>query len=73
MDGNARHDELARAMDALGGAGIEFLGPFASLKSGELFVIADRIVTLSEVLELLSKGQLNRDGVRNLLSSRSNR
>jgi hypothetical protein len=67
-----RADELALAMDALDGAGIEFFGPFSSLKNGEHFVIADRIVTLTEVLELISKGQLNRDGVRNLLSSQSN-
>lgn len=61
----ARRDELARALKALQESGIEFRGPFETSK-GELLVIEDKALMLFEVLELFSKGQLNRDGIRNL-------
>lgn len=55
-DGSAQYDDLARAMNALDEAGIEFFGPSGSSK-GDLFVIGDRILRLSEIFELSSKGQ----------------
>lgn len=63
-----RHEreELARAIKSLRESEIKFCGPFASSK-GELIVIEDTILTVYEVLELFSKGQLNRDSIRKLL------
>jgi hypothetical protein len=56
-------DELARALDFLEELGIKFRGPYSTSK-GEILVIEDKILMLFEVLELFSKGQLNRDGIR---------
>lgn len=57
------HDEVAYALDLLEESGIKFCGPFSSSK-GEILVIEDKILMLFEVLELFSKGELNRDGIR---------
>jgi hypothetical protein len=56
-------DELARALDFLKELGIKFRGPYSTSK-GEILVIEDKILMLFEVLELFSKCQLNRDGIR---------
>jgi hypothetical protein len=61
----AQRDELARALKSLQESGIEFRGPFYTSK-GEIFVIEDKALMLFEILELFSKGQLTRDGIRNL-------
>jgi hypothetical protein len=61
----AQRDELSRAFKALHESGIEFRGPFVTSK-GELILIEDKALMLFEVLELFSKGQLNRDSIRNL-------
>jgi len=60
----AQRDELSRALKALHESGIEFRGPFETSK-GELVVVEDKALMLFEVLELFSKGQLTRDGIRN--------
>jgi hypothetical protein len=60
-----RRDELSRALKALRESGLEFRGPFET-SQGELVVIEDKALMLYEVLELSSKGQLTRDGIRNL-------
>lgn len=63
-------DELTRALTSLKELGGEFRGPFVTSK-GEIVVVEGTILMLSEVLELFSEGQLNRAGIRNLLSSQS--
>ena len=65
----AQRDELSRALKALHDAGIEFRGPFDTSK-GELIVVEDKVLMLFEVLDLLAKGQLTRDGIRNFQFSR---
>jgi hypothetical protein len=62
----AEADQLARAIESLRESGIKFRGPYASSR-GQLIAIEDTILTVYEVLELFSRGQLNRDGIRNLL------
>ncbi len=59
----SHNDEVAHALDFLEESGIEFCGPFSSSR-GEILVVEDKILMLLEVLELFSKGQLNRDGIR---------
>jgi hypothetical protein len=62
----AERDQLARVTESLRESGINFRGPYTSSR-GQLIVIEDTILTVSEVLELFSMGLLNRDGIRNLL------
>ena len=64
-------DELGRALKSLEKLGIASRGPFSTSK-GEIVVIEDKILLLSEVLDLFSQGRLNRDGIRELcLAGRS--
>lgn len=64
--GAAPREEVEQAVKALQESGIEFRGPFRSSK-GDLIVIGDKILMLSEVLELFSKGRLNRQGILDFL------
>ena len=59
----SHNDEVAHTLDFLEESGIKFRGPYSSSR-GEILVIEDKILMLFEVLELFSKGQLNRDSIR---------
>jgi hypothetical protein len=66
-DQTTRHgDELREALKSLKASGIDFRGPFLTSK-GELVQVEDQLLKVAELLELFSRRQLNRKGIRNVL------
>ena len=59
-------DELTRALRSLKDSGVDFRGPFLTSK-GELIQVEDQLLKVAELLELLSRGQLNHEGICNFL------
>jgi hypothetical protein len=66
-DQTTRHgDELREALKSLKASEVDFRGPFLTPK-GELVQVEDQLLKVAELLELFSRRQLTREGIRNFL------
>ena len=64
----SRRGELIHALGLLKRSGIDFRGSFSTSKR-ELVQVEDQLLKVTELLELVSIGQLTREGIRNFLST----
>ncbi|HXP68617.1 MAG TPA: hypothetical protein VOA88_04985 [Candidatus Dormibacteraeota bacterium] len=72
-DQTTRHgDELREALKSLKASEIDFRGPFLTSK-GELVQVEDQLLKVAELLELYSRRQLTREGIRNFLVTNGGR
>lgn len=69
-DARLEREQLLAALNALKEAGIGYRGPFTSSK-GALIAIESTILKQSELIDLHSRGQLTREGIRKFVEGQT--